>query len=378
MCGMVWLRMPRPVSETSRVTCPSTRAARNADGRAGRRVDERVVEQDPHHLRHALGSQSISIGSRAGVHLERRVVLARRRRELARDVARELRRRRSAPAAAPARPTPGGRGRAARWRACASGRPGRGSARGTARASPRRAPRPRAARGSRRARRSACAARARRWAMNCLRARSQPRELALHVVERGGELAELVVGVDVDRVGEVAGRDLARGALEPLDAARQRARDEVAAEHGERRARPRRRRASGGGSDPTFAFTSRELVGEHRDAADLLVAVSSGAASAWRPTAVCCDGRDRLARDQRRAPRRRRSASRRRDAARVGVGDRDHRWSSPCSPSSVGHLARSRAVAASSVAGSMSFCRVEVDRGRSIGRSRPARRLRAA
>ena len=32
--------------------------------------------------------------------------------------------------------------------------------------------------------------------MNCLRAVVELRELALHVVEGGGELAELVVGVD--------------------------------------------------------------------------------------------------------------------------------------------------------------------------------------
>ena len=42
--------------------------------------------------------------------------------------------------------------------------------------------------------------------------RVEPRELALHVVERGRELAELVVRVGLDRVGEVAARDLARGA----------------------------------------------------------------------------------------------------------------------------------------------------------------------
>ena len=48
MCGMVWSRIPRPESATSRVTCPSSRAAETTIVRARRRVHERVVEQDPH------------------------------------------------------------------------------------------------------------------------------------------------------------------------------------------------------------------------------------------------------------------------------------------------------------------------------------------
>ena len=46
----------------------------------------------------------------------------------------------------------------------------------------------------------------------------QARELGLHVVERGRELAELVVGVGADRLREVAGGHLARRPLEPLHA----------------------------------------------------------------------------------------------------------------------------------------------------------------
>ena len=60
------------------------------------------------------------------------------------------------------------------------------------------------------------------------------RELALHVVEGDRELAELVVGVDRDRAREVARGDLLGGALEPLDALRERARDQPAGEHRER------------------------------------------------------------------------------------------------------------------------------------------------
>ncbi len=91
-------------------------------------------------------------------------------------------------------------------------------------------------------------------------------ELALHVVERRAELAELVVGVGLDAVGEVAARDLARGALEPLDAQRQRARHQVAAEH---RDQERDRAAD---EDPPphqrdVGLHVGEPVGEHRDAA---------------------------------------------------------------------------------------------------------------
>ena len=50
--------------------------------------------------------------------------------------------------------------------------------------------------------------------------------------------------------------DLARRALEPLDAQRQRARHEVAAEHGDQERDPRRRRGSGGGSATRWPATS--------------------------------------------------------------------------------------------------------------------------
>ena len=97
----------------------------------------------------------------------------------------------------------------------------------------------------------------------------QARELGLHVVERGRELAELVVGVGADRVREVARGHLAGRALEPLHAQRQRARHEVA---GEQRDHERRR-----AGDEDLAADQRhvgldvgERVREHRDADDLL------------------------------------------------------------------------------------------------------------
>ena len=44
--------------------------------------------------------------------------------------------------------------------------------------------------------------------MNSLRARVEAREPVLHLVEGARELAQLVLGVDRDRLGEVAGRHL--------------------------------------------------------------------------------------------------------------------------------------------------------------------------
>ena len=124
-------------------------------------------------------------------------------------------------------------------------------------------------------------------AMNCLRARVEPGELALHVVERGRELAQLVVGVGLDRVGEVAGRHLPRGLLEPLDARGERARDEVAADRGEHE------RERAGGEDAAadqldVGLHVVERVDEHGDAADAgrlpSPRMSGTAATAWRPT----------------------------------------------------------------------------------------------
>ena len=98
----------------------------------------------------------------------------------------------------------------------------------------------------------------------------EPRELVLHVVERGRELAQLVVGVGADRVREVAGGDLAGGLLEPADALRQRARHEVAGQQ-----RDRQRDAAGeqdlAADQVDVALDLVERVGEHRDALDLVV-----------------------------------------------------------------------------------------------------------
>ena len=58
-------------------------------------------------------------------------------------------------------------------------------------------------------------------------------ELALHVVERLCQLAELVLRVGRDRLREVAGGHLLGRLLEALDPARERAGDEEAGQHGE-------------------------------------------------------------------------------------------------------------------------------------------------
>ena len=76
--------------------------------------------------------------------------------------------------------------------------------------------------------------------MNFLRADSSCGELALHVVERHRQLPELVGRVDGDRLPEVARRDLLGGELEALDALRQRARDQVAADQREQQRDPAR------------------------------------------------------------------------------------------------------------------------------------------
>ena len=71
-------------------------------------------------------------------------------------------------------------------------------------------------------------------------------QLALHLVERPGQVAELVVGVDRDRAREVAGGDLLGRVLEAADAPRERAGHERSRRARRRRARGRRRRGSGG------------------------------------------------------------------------------------------------------------------------------------
>ena len=73
------------------------------------------------------------------------------------------------------------------------------------------------------------------------------RELALHVVERAGELAELVVAVGGEDRREVARGDLLGALLEDLHPAGDRARHEEAAGEREQQRRARRRRGPGGG-----------------------------------------------------------------------------------------------------------------------------------
>jgi hypothetical protein len=84
-------------------------------------------------------------------------------------------------------------------------------------------------------------------------------------------LAELVVRVGVDRVGEVARRDLARGTLEPLDAPGQRARDDVAGQRGEHQ-RDRACHQDPLADQLDVRLHVRQRVGEHGHAAHLVVA----------------------------------------------------------------------------------------------------------
>ncbi len=63
-------------------------------------------------------------------------------------------------------------------------------------------------------------------------------ELPLHVVERDGQLTELVGRVDRDRVLEIAGGDLLGGALQSLDPLGERPRDEIPADQREQQRDP--------------------------------------------------------------------------------------------------------------------------------------------
>ena len=138
---------------------------RDRDPRSLGRVDERVVDQHPHDLGHALG-----VAVRLDVEMGRAVGHVDVRRPCARP-RRRTRPRPGSPACAAARARARGRssrrraarGRAGRSSASGGGPPARASSRGTRRGSPRRGPRPEAARQIRPARRSGCAARAMRW-----------------------------------------------------------------------------------------------------------------------------------------------------------------------------------------------------------------------
>ena len=184
--------------------------------------------------------------------------------------------------------------------------------------------------------------------MNCLRARSSRASWRCMSSNAARELAELVVGVG--RIGcEKSPRgDLARRALEPLDAQRQRARHEVAGEHRDQQRDRRRRRGSGGGSATTLSWTSASDVGEHRDAAHLArPSISGSATSAWRPeprrlgrASPCRRVRERLAG---RPTARRRSST----PPRVGVGEHEQRLRrSPLRDAEQRRPRRSRASAA--------------------------------
>ena len=115
----------------------------------------------------------------------------------------------------------------------------------------------------------------------------EPGELVLHVVERGRELAQLVVGVGADRVREVARGHLGRRALQALDAQRERARHQVAGDDRDHQRGARRRSGSGGGSGSRWPPRRPARRRTPRRRRPPCSRISGWAASAWRPTPVC-------------------------------------------------------------------------------------------
>ena len=159
--------------------------------------------------------------------------------------------------------------------------------------------------------------------MNCLRAGSSRASWSCMSSNAAASRPSSSSESAADRVGEVARRHLAGGALEPLDARGERARHEVAGERGEHERDRRRRRASGGGSARRWPARRRarrrrprrrgplprrqRLGGEHRR--------PTGAAS---PPAVLPAWSHRLRRERARRPAV--------DAAVVRSRDRDVAW----------------------------------------------------
>ena len=112
-------------------------------------------------------------------------------------------------------------------------------------------------------------------------------ELALHVVQRARELAELVVLVDREDRGEVAARDLAGAALERPHAARHRARDDEAA--GEREQQPERAGDEDLAADQARRCPARRPSAPRRRATRLTVPSSRIGTATW-PSSPSRDG----------------------------------------------------------------------------------------
>ena len=229
MCGMFWWLIPRPRSETSRRTCPLLRAAETRTPVPGGV------------WRSALSSRIRSTwATRSGSHSSS--ICSGRRSSVTSDWWCAAAGVNSAATSRASWPTSVGSGRSssapdssrersssstASWcirstwpRICSRNARRVSSSRSSSASSSRKPP------SEKIGVRSSCEA----LAMNCLRARSSRASCVLHVVERGRQPPELVVGVGPDRLREVAGGDLARRALEPLHARAQRPRDEVAGE----------------------------------------------------------------------------------------------------------------------------------------------------
>ena len=230
---------------TDSVARPSSPPDRDRHRRPGRRVDDRVLDQDPSDLEHAglvaaRVDQHRSPSSSSTMPGRRRA-----RTELRREHVRERRRGRCRRPRPPDDPRRSATGRAGRSRASSGARPGRASRRGTRRASRRR---PRRSSSSSRnpaseksGVRSSCEA----FAMNSPRARSSVASCSrIRSKARASWPSSSGASID-DRLVEAAVGDPLGRSLEPPDPAREQGREDVAEHDRERRREARRRGARG-------------------------------------------------------------------------------------------------------------------------------------
>ena len=219
MCGMVVVRMPGPESATSRVTCPSSRAAETTMAVPAGVCTSALSSRMRMHLGDALGV-AVDLDRVGAARTPARRRARGRGRELAGDLARELADvGRLGPQLQRPRLQPGEVEQLRGELAHASDLPAQLREELRARLVVELLVLEQLEEAAEREDRRAQLVRGR--GDELLARRVEPRELALHVVERAREPSELVVGVGVDRVGEVARGDLARRLLEPLDACRQ-------------------------------------------------------------------------------------------------------------------------------------------------------------
>ena len=144
-------------------------------------------------------------------------------------------------------------------------------------------------------------------------------ELALHLVEGNRQLPQLIVGVDLYRVVEVAGRHLLGRELQALDALAQRPRDEVAADQ-----RQQQRDPAGDEDlvphDLDAVHDVRDGVGVDDHRADPALVVDGVGGLRNGPVARRLDARLGRARHRRLAGDAERQRGGGRELARVGLG----------------------------------------------------------